>query len=113
MTAGLDYDAWRFWWDVLQTLLTGAIGVYVWLLTRTRVNKSAIDRVDGRVSEIQARVTLLENDVRHLPDHEDLGELHEKVNSIANGMGEIRGELHSLNRTLSLINEHLLNGGRG
>ena len=29
----MDYDAWRFWIDILQAVLTAAICVYVWLST--------------------------------------------------------------------------------
>lgn len=107
---GLDYGQMRFWFDLVQTCFFIGLAIYTWIVNRTKANKSAIDMVDARVGAIQERVTLLENDVRHLPDHDDLGAIHEKVNVIAAGMGQIQGELSALNRTLALINEHLLNG---
>lgn len=105
----IDYTAWRFWMDLLLILVVMLQGIYTWFVNRTKVNKAAIDRVDGRVSEVVERVTLLERDVRHLPNHDDLGELHEKVNTIATSMGKIEGELAALVRSLSMIHEHLLN----
>jgi hypothetical protein len=108
----VDYSAWRFWFDVLQLIGVLFIGVYTWIVNRSKANRTAIDRVDARVSRVQDRVTLLENDVRHLPDHDDLGAIHDKVNTVASGMSHIQGELHAINRTLNLINEHLLNGAK-
>lgn len=110
---GLDYDAARFWWEVAMTLGLLANFVYQVIVARSKANKEAIAAVAETVDDIDTRVTTLESEVRHLPDHEDLSEIHEKVNAIANGMGVIQGELAALNRTLGLINDHLLNhGGR-
>jgi hypothetical protein len=109
---GLDYSHMRFWFDLVQTCFVIGLAIYTWIVNRTKANKDAIDLVDGRVTQIQERVTLLENDVRHLPDHDDLGAIHDKVNVVANSMSSIQGELHAINRTLTLINDHLLNGKR-
>lgn len=110
---GLDYDAARFWWEVGMTLGLLVNVAYQYVLAKGKANKEAIDAIAETVDDIDTRVTTLESEVRHLPDHEDLSEIHEKVNAIANGMGVIQGELAALNRTLGLINDHLLNhGGR-
>lgn len=104
----LNYPAWRFWLDVVEAFVIAALFVHTWIINRTKANRAAIDRVDVRVSELTERVTLLERDVRHLPDHDDLAELHEKVNVIASSLGKIEGELSALVRNLSLIHQHLL-----
>lgn len=105
-----DYTAWRFWWDVVITVLLGANVVYSWVVNRSKANASAIKEVDTKVIDLKERVTELENEVKHLPDHDDLGALHEKVNSVDRGIGELKGELRAINRTMQLINEHLING---
>lgn len=107
-----DYSAAKFWWDVLLGLLLLANLLYTWFTTRTKANASAINRVDSRVSEVVSRMDRLESDVRHLPGHEDLGHLHDKVNSVSQSMEGVRGELSAINRTLTLINDHLINGGK-
>lgn len=107
----IDYTAVRFWWDAAITVLLAVNVVYTWVINRTRVNKAAIDRVDGRVGGMEHRLTQLESDVRHLPDHDDMGHIHEKINGVDSAMRRIEGELTALNRTMSLINEHLLNKG--
>lgn len=108
----MDYGAWRFWFDVAQTICFVFVAVYTYLMNRTKANRAAIQQVDQRVTHLTERVGQLENDVRHLPDHDDLGAIHEKVNVVAAGMGEIKGELGAINRTLGLINEYLLKGSR-
>lgn len=108
----IDYTAWRFWWDVVITLMLGVNVIYTWVVNRSKANASAIKSVDNRVSKLDSRVGRLESDIHHLPSHDDLGAIHEKVNDVAKGMEGLRGELSAINRTLGLINEHLLNGGR-
>lgn len=104
----LNYPAWRFWLDVIEAVVIAALFVHTWVINRTKANRAAIDRVDERISGLSERMMLLERDVRHLPDHGDLAELHEKVNVIASSLGKIEGELSALVRNLSLIHQHLL-----
>lgn len=106
-----DYSAGRFWLDVLQLGGVVALGVYTWVVNRTKVNRTAIRAVEDSVGELSRRVSMVETDMRHLPQHSDMGELHEKVNAIANSIGKLEGELDGVGRTLSMINQHLLNGG--
>lgn len=108
-----SWDKWRFFGDLLMGSVVIGNTVYTWLVNRTRVNKAAIESLRGDLHGIRGRVVVLETEVRHLPDHDDLGELHEKVNQVANVMGEMKGEMHGINRTLTLIHESLLSERNG
>lgn len=103
-----NYVAMKFWWEALITLMIGANVVYTWAANRHKASAAAIERVDSRVSDLHQRVNTLEADVRHMPTHDDMGNLHEKINDVANGVGMLRGELGAINRTLGMINEHLI-----
>ncbi|WP_275100133.1 DUF2730 family protein [Sedimenticola hydrogenitrophicus] len=107
----VDYGAARFWFDVAHLGGLFGLGVYTWIVNRTKANRGAIDRVDSRVSAIDLRLSQLETDVRHLPDHDDLGEIHEKVNTIAGSMKKIEGHLDSLNGNFALLFQDRLNQG--
>lgn len=104
----IDWDAARFSLDVLALAFAGGAALYTWVSNRRTATKAAIDRVDERVSRTEERVSAVENDVRHLPSHEDLGHLHEKVNEVGLSVNRLGGELEGMNRTLSLIHQSLL-----
>lgn len=107
----LDYDAARFWWEVVMTAGLLLNFAYQYITAKSKASKEAIDHVALTVIDIDKRLTTVESEVEHLPNHEDLGEIHEKVNTIANSMGKIEGELTALNRNFRLLFEDRLNQG--
>lgn len=112
MIGHIDYQALGFWWQVIISVLIVLNTAYTWIVNRSKVNTNAIQRVNSRVTHLSNRLGQIETDMKHLPDHKDIGDLHEKVNIVAKGMEGMQGELRALNRNLGLINEHLLNGGK-
>ena len=112
----MDYQAWRFWTDILQTLLTAALGVYVWLVNRTRVNAGRIrdleDSVDERLDDHDRRLTRIEGAVEHGPTREDLGRIHTRIDEAQAVLARIEGEFHAAKGTLDLIHQFLLNEKR-
>jgi hypothetical protein len=104
----LDWNMWRFFGDLLMGAVVTANTLYTWFANRSRVNKAAIDSLEKELHGIRGRVGVLESEVKHLPNHDDLGDLHEKVNRVAHGMERMGGQLDGINRTLGLIHESLL-----
>ena len=97
----LDYSSLQFWFDIAQTLVMIFVAIYTYMANRTKANKQAIEDMGERVSK-------LETEVEHLPDHDDIGALHNKVNGVSDTVSTISGQLSAMNNTLSLINEHLI-----
>ena len=68
MIESIDYGAWRFWWDVIQTMATIIVGIYVWLATRDRVTNSRIGALEKTsregdatvMQDLGARISVLE-----------------------------------------------------
>ncbi len=104
----LNYDALRFWLEIIQLGATVLLGVYVWIVSRTRANKTAIDRVDRRVSELVRRVDVIDQELRAAPTHDDLGKLYDRLNTMNGQLQQIAGHLEAMARQFALINEHLL-----
>lgn len=108
MDVGLDYGAARFWMDFGALIAVGINAVYTWFTGRTKANKTAIEKMDSKVAGVSSRLTAIEADLRHAPSRSDIDELHERVTIATNELGQVRGELHSMNRTLTLIHQSLL-----
>ncbi len=108
----MDYSAAKFWFDVVQTAFMAFVSVYVWWTTRTRATKAAIDRVDDRVTGHETRLLLIEQHAKHIPGHEDLGAIHNRVDQVGQGVRTLEGEMKQINHTLHLIQQHLLENGK-
>ncbi len=120
----LDYVAWRFWWDLVQTGATLAVGAYVWFVNRDRVTHSRItvleQTVDKRLDGAEARLAKVEADCGHLPKHGDLARVYDRINGVAGKVGdvgsavsELGGEMRAMRRSIDLINQHLINRREG
>ena len=107
----IDYNMLKFWWDVVITIILVINTIYTWHVNRDKTNADAFKAQAARIRELESEMRSIKIEVSNLPNHNDLGALHEKVNDVASGMRELQGELGAINRTLLLINEHLINHG--
>lgn len=97
----------KFWFQVAQTLITAAIGFYVYLTNRHRVTNERISslerQMDGRLDQHAERMAHLETSIAAAPTHKDLEKVHEKLNRVAEDTSRMSGELKGVNDTLRLI----------
>jgi len=107
-----EYAVWRFWIDILQAVLTAAVGLYVWIVNRTRVNAARIrkleDDIDSRLDDHGDRITAVEAAVEHGPSREDLSRIHARLDEVASVVARIEGENKATARNVALIHQHLL-----
>ena len=123
----MTYPEAKFWFDVLQGIVTAALVVTVWLRKPGTdagkavelLKQTVADRFDAyRVShdaELQgqrARITEIEAHMEHMPTSEELRELEGTVKQIAErtlGMNERMGTMAS---TMARIEHFLLTKGK-
>lgn len=97
----LDYKVLTFWWNVVQTILTAGIAIYVWISNKHKANRESIESVEDRVLK-------LEETVKHMPSKSELAVLHKRITEVAETQKRIEGEFSQTNRTLGMIHEYLL-----
>ena len=68
--------------------------------------------IDRQLSDHRERIGRLETAAESAPSHEDLSNLHRRINDIAEDMSSLAGEFKGANATLDLIHSFLLTGGR-
>lgn len=104
-----------FWWKVGITILNLGIGVYLfWERHNDGTSKRITDFEDGtdkRLDDHATRIAKVEAHLEMLPSHDDLGDLHDRINQVTSGMDKVSGELTGIKTTLNLIHEYLLKGG--
>lgn len=108
--------------DVIQTIITFGLGVWLYLdrrndKTQSRISKLS-DHVDERLDEHAVRLARVEADVEHMPTADnlldlrrefnaELGAVHEKVNTVAQSNGRIEGVLGAMQRMVEDMNSYL------
>jgi len=104
----MDLGTARFGWDVLQTMIMGAIGIYVWWTGRTAATKSAIDGVDERVDQVVSRLDRVEHTLEHQPGHGDLDALRSEMAHTNRKLAEVSAQLVGTVSLLNRLHEYLL-----
>ena len=136
MIGPLDAADWQFVWNVGQSLLTGAIGLYIYLSQREQVRRVALDSlesdVDGRLDQIGDRLTkieakmtdsprashcmvesqriaTLEEGLRGAVKITDLAQFHRGIAAVDKEVAELRGEVKGIQHLLQTIDHYLRN----
>lgn len=105
---GGNYEAAKLWLAVLNTIAWAVAAAYGWVLKRTKANRNEIDRAFEAHYRLKERVDKCETKVMNMPNHDDIGKLHEKVNRVSNSVERMNGELVGISKTLQLIHQSLL-----
>lgn len=112
----MDYAAWDFWWKVFISVMNIGIGIYLFWERHNdgTTNRISIveDASERGLKEHSERLAKLEGRLDQLPDHDDLGDLHERINHVSSGMDTLTGELSGIKTTLNLIHQYLLHEGK-
>lgn len=100
--AELDYDALKFWLDLTQWLLIVAMLIYGWIDHGRSANRRDITTIGRRQQDIDSRLNLFEEQLKHVPTHDDITRLREEVSGV-------RAKLDRVTTTLDRIHDYLMN----
>lgn len=104
VSSQIDYVAMRFWWDIAQTIFLVIMAIYVWIKSRSQVNSDRIEVVENKLSDIDKRL------VKAI-SHDDLEDIHKRLNGISRDLSKVEGEFKSNNRLLHSIDDFLRSQG--
>ena len=71
-----------FWIDVAYFVAFVVVGIAGVLMHRLKANRSAIKQLQEELADLTTRVAGCEHDLAHLPGHQEIGALHEKINGV-------------------------------
>lgn len=66
------------------------------------------DELDHRVKQIEDRVLVVEQDLKHAPDNDDLKKLTAQISQLHSEISQVAGGMEGIRRAVDLINTHLL-----
>lgn len=91
----------NFSFSAMQWLVTAAIGVYSWFMSRQAASMKEL-------LELRLRITALEEHIRHIPDQKLVNDLHGDMKGMRAEMIGIREVMQPLIKSLDRVNDYLL-----
>lgn len=106
---------------------TVILAAYIYTTSRSRVNTTRIDKLeahtDGRIQKLEQhvqqrisdhdkRLERVEERSKHMPTHDDLKQLHEKVNSVSSDFSTVKGQISGIDKNVTIIQEYLMKEGK-
>mgnify|MGYP001064062218 CR=1 FL=1 len=138
MTGDLNYDAWRFWREIVVLGAVFGNWIYTWWVNRAKVTEKRFraleDEVKTRVTAIalaeleekrntncaahgrrladnEQAVARVGTELRHMPSRAELSRLADGMTQLSEKLGKVEGRLDGINRAADLMNEFLINQG--
>lgn len=120
-----DPTDWRLVLDVIQMLLGIFLGLYVWIMSKSKVtedriykNEMAVNRrfidlsegVDSRQDKFATRLAKIEGEMGAMPTRQSIGNLHTRLDRVQQAQAQTQGELKGMHKTLDLIHSHMMEG---
>ena len=83
----IDIPFWKFVFDLIQTMFTVGIAIYVWIVAKHKANASRInaleDKTTADIHEVTQRLTVIETKVEQMPDRTAIGNIHRRLDEQA------------------------------
>lgn len=98
----IDYSAWRFWFSVLQWVVTIGVALFVALDRVRNDSRAELSQAKATIDNIEKRVTRVEEALVHAPTHDDISNLRSELAGAT-------AKLETVTRTLQRIEDYLLN----
>lgn len=99
----MNLDQFNVLFQIGDTLVTAAVGLYVYLSHKDKVTNHRIGElrkdVDDRLDTHGERLARLEEAVQRSPTHDDLGGVHTRINEVGKGVHTLTGEVKAMHNT--------------
>lgn len=108
----IDYQGAKFWFDMVQWVLTLGVGLYVWQNQRHQVSLDRIEKLEALLGNLNDRhhdrLARIEEQLKYIPTHHDIGGVYKRVDDVHGDVRQLMGRFDGMQQSLSLIHSHLL-----
>ena len=109
---GVSFADLKDWLAVINIIATAMVGLFVWIIGQDKATNDRIsqleDGMDARLDDSDRRITKLEGKVDSSPTHEDLRGLRRDMERQGEKLDQLLGESRAYTRSLSRIEQYLL-----
>ncbi|QBH95760.1 DUF2730 domain-containing protein [Limnobaculum zhutongyuii] len=97
----MNFTDMNFSFSAMQWLVTAAIGIYSWLMSRQSASGKEL-------LELRTRIIALEEQIRHTPSQNLVNDLHGDMKAIRAEMQGMRETMQPLVKGLDRVNDYLM-----
>lgn len=97
--------------DVVQTIGMIVLGVYGWLMKKEMADAKILSEVQEELAQAKQKIALIEQQNNNAPTHQDLGDLHSRINDLSGAVRELVGVMSGVQRSLDRVETKLMNEG--
>lgn len=91
--------------SLIVAVMALVLSIVVWWMNRGRARKEQIDNLDGRV-------TVLEESVKHAPGHADIQRVHDRVSEVNRNVSEVKSDVSGLSTAIGGLRDTVVNLGK-
>lgn len=103
----MDMEWIKLGFQILQFVMIGGIGIYVYLTNQDKVTNDRIgkleDDIDSKFGTQGERISKIEARSQSAPDHNDIAKVYQSLNALAGTVNQLVGENRGQSDTLKLI----------
>jgi len=108
----MDYEAAKFWLEVVMMLVNIALWLFIWNSNKNRVTSEKIAglelEIENKLEDHAEKLGRMDERLKVSIGHHELKPVYDRMNSMQKELSEINGKMH----TLDLIHEMLLKGDK-
>lgn len=107
-----DIATMKFVFDVTQTLVIVGISIYVWIVTNNKVTNTSIRELEAKhsqeIDDLKVRLASIDTKMGLMPDKRSMHNIHQRLNTQAETLHKISGELKGIADNNAMILKKLI-----
>lgn len=109
-----DLNAYQIF-QIGWTIAMGLFSLHLYLVGKEQVRSKDLasykTEVRQELVDHSHRIAELENLIRHMPTHMDIGEVLKRLDETNQRLAQVMGEFKSMSHTVSMVNQYLITRG--
>lgn len=95
------------WLGTVSIVIAIGSTIYVWLMSRTKVNEEHLKSVDKDLVDHDRRIQAVEGELKHLPAKDDVNDLKIAMAEMKGAIGRIDETMNGLGRSIRRVEDYL------
>ena len=104
----MDADLIKIGLQVAGFVMTIAVGLYSWSMSRDKATQQEIKELHSEVEALGTRVVSIEKDIEHLPDRDSLHRQELAISEMKGDMSTMAEAFKAISRTVHRVEEFLM-----
>jgi septal ring factor EnvC (AmiA/AmiB activator) len=97
--------------DAIQSIGMVVLGWYGWIMKKEMADAKLLREVQEELALAKQKIALIEQSSHNAPTHQDLGDLHNRINDLSGAVRELVGVMSGVQRSLDRVETKLINEG--